>query len=232
MGPLLPTPSGNRYMLVIVDQFTKWVEAYPMIDQQGETVAKLLVGEFIARFGCPVEIHTDQGRNFEGILLKEMCNLLGINKTRTTSFRPSANGQVERLNYSIAPIICCFVGEKPEVWDEYVVLAASAIRATVNRSTGFTPNMLMLERKVQCPIDLMLKLGEGGGEPGRGENKFIKEAEETWRTAHILAREIELCMAQRRQKDYYDLRKRVVGFKVGDVVLRKNNAGVVGGSKK
>ena len=76
----------------------------------------------------------------------------------------------------------------------------------------------------------MLKLGEGG-EPGRGENKFIKEVEETWRTAHILARE-ELCMARRRQKDYYDLRKRVVRFKVGDVVLRKNNAGVVGGSKK
>ena len=230
MGPLLPTPSGNRYILVIVDQFTKWVEAYPMIDQQGETVAKLVVGEFIARFGCPMEIHTDQGRNFEGILFKEMCNLLGINKTRTTSFRPSANGQVERLNYSIAQIIRCFVGEKPEVWDEYVGLAASAIRATVNRSTGFTPNMLMLGREVRCPIDLMLKLGEGG-EPGRGENKFIKEVQETWRTAHILARE-ELCMAQRRQKDYYDLRKRVVRFKVGDVVLRKNNAGVVGGSKK
>ena len=67
-----------------------------------------------------------------------------------------------------------------------------------------------------------------------GEDKFIKEVEETWRTAHILARE-ELCMAQRRQKDYYDLRKRVVRFKVGDVdhvVLRKNNAGVVGRSKK
>ena len=54
--------------------------------------------------------------------------------------------------------------------------------------------------------------------------------EETWRTAHILARE-ELCMAQRRQKDYYDLRKRVVKFKVGDVVLRKNNAWVGGGQK-
>ena len=56
MGPLLPTPRGNRYILVIVDQFTKWVEAYPMIDQQGETVAKLVVGEFTARFGCPIEI--------------------------------------------------------------------------------------------------------------------------------------------------------------------------------
>ena len=132
----------------------------------------MVVGEFIARFGCPVEIHTDQGRNFEGILFNEMCNLLGINKTRTTSFRPSANGQVERLNYSIAQIIRCFVGEKSEVWDEYVGLAASAIRATVHRSTGFIPNMLMLGREVRCPINLMLKLGEGDGEPWRGEKVY------------------------------------------------------------
>ena len=74
-------------------------------------------------------------------------------------------------------------------------------------------------------------VGRQQQQPGRGENKFIKEVEETWRTAHVLARE-ELCMAQRRQKDYYDLKKRVVRFKVGDVVLRKSNAGVVGGVKE
>ena len=229
MGPLITTQNANRYILVIVDQFTKWVEAYPMKDQQGETVAKIVVGEFIAKFGCPLEIPTDQGRNFEGVLFKEMCALLEINKTRTTSFRPSANGQVERLNYSIAQIIRCFVGEKQEKWDEYVGLAASAIRATVNRSTGFTPNMLMLGREVRCPVDLMLDLGEGGGK--HGGTRFGMDLEESWRTAHILARE-ELNMAQHRQKDYYDLRKKMVRFKVGDVVLRKNNAGVVGGSKK
>ena len=80
IGPLITTQNANRYILVIVDQFMKWVEAYPMKDQQGETVAKIVVGEFIAKFGCPLEIHTDQGRNFEGVLFKEMCALLGIKK--------------------------------------------------------------------------------------------------------------------------------------------------------
>ena len=83
-----------------------------------------------------------------------MCALLEINETRTTSFRPSANGQVERLNYSIAQIICCFVGEKQERWDEYVGLAASAIRASTVNSES--------EHKVHAKH---VNVGEGGEVP-------------------------------------------------------------------
>ena len=68
----------------------------------------------MARFGCPLEIHTDQEKNFEIELFKEMCELLEICKTRTTSYGPSANGQVERYNRSIAQIIrsCIVVGRR------------------------------------------------------------------------------------------------------------------------
>ena len=88
--------------------------AYPLKDQTGETVARVVAEKFIARFGCPLEIHTDQGRNFEGVFFKELCKIMDINKTRTTSYRPSANGQVERLNRSIAQIIRCCVHGKQE----------------------------------------------------------------------------------------------------------------------
>ena len=75
-----------------------------------------------------------------------MCELLEIGKTRTTSYRPSANGQVERYNRSIAQIIRCCIGNRQESWDYFVGIAVGAIRATVNRSTGFTPNRMMLGR--------------------------------------------------------------------------------------
>ena len=68
MGPLVETQKGNKYILVIVDQFTKWVER----NQLAGTVAGVVVREFVARFGCPLEIHTDQGRNFESELFKEI----------------------------------------------------------------------------------------------------------------------------------------------------------------
>ena len=59
MGPLVETQKGNKYILVIVDQFTLWVEAFPIKNQLAETVAGVVVREFVARFGCPLEIHTD-----------------------------------------------------------------------------------------------------------------------------------------------------------------------------
>ena len=152
MGPLVETQKGNKYILVIVDQFTKWVEAFPLKNQLAETVAGVVVREFVARFGCPLEIHTDQGRNFESELFKEMCELLEIGKARTTSYRPYANGQVERYNRSIAQIIRYCIGDRQESWDDFVGIAVGAIRETVNRSTGFTPNRMMLGREVMMPL--------------------------------------------------------------------------------
>ena len=84
LGPLVETPRGNQYVFVVVDQFSKWVECYALSDQTAETVASTLVTEFLGRLGCPLELHSDQGRNFESRLFKQMCDMLQIAKTRTT----------------------------------------------------------------------------------------------------------------------------------------------------
>ena len=65
LGPLPPTFLGNKYLLVIVDCFSKWVEAFPLRNIRTQTIAEILVKEVISRHGVPIEIHTDQGRNFE-----------------------------------------------------------------------------------------------------------------------------------------------------------------------
>ena len=78
-----PTPEGFRYILVIADYFSKWTEAFPMKNKCADTVADILVEKIILRFGMPLVIHSDQGREFENGLMKSMCALLGCTKTRT-----------------------------------------------------------------------------------------------------------------------------------------------------
>ena len=146
-------------MLVVVDQFSKRVEGYALSDQTADRVVRTMVFEFIGRFGCPLEFHSDQGRNFESRMFKEVCDLLKIVKTRTTPYRPSANGQVERINRTILQIPRCFIRGQQEDWDLHLATVGVAIMSTVNCQSGITPNVLMLGREVLQPIDLMLHPG-------------------------------------------------------------------------
>lgn len=101
-------------------------------------------------------IHTDQEKNFDGILFHEVCKLLEITKTRTTPYRPCSNGQVERYNSIILQCIRCFLKGKQDNLDLNLQLLAGAIRSTENRNTGHTANMLMFGREAQLDIDLLL----------------------------------------------------------------------------
>eukprot|EP00117_Sycon_ciliatum_P034902 scpid20142/ scgid26552/ Retrovirus-related Pol polyprotein from transposon 17.6; Protease; Reverse transcriptase; Endonuclease len=73
--PGLPeTDAGNKHILVIVDYFTKWVEAYPLKRMDASTIASKFVSEFVARFGAPESVHTDQGKNFDSRLFRDVCS--------------------------------------------------------------------------------------------------------------------------------------------------------------
>jgi transposase InsO family protein len=67
------------------DYFTKLTELYAMPDMKAETVADIIFRAWIKRYGCPIEIHSDQGRKYESDVFKEMCQPLEINKDHTSS---------------------------------------------------------------------------------------------------------------------------------------------------
>ena len=105
LDPFPQTERDNKYVLVAIDRFTKWVEAYAIPNFRAETVANKLVYEFISRFGVPLDIDSDQGRNFESKLFTELCALLEVNKTRTSPYHPAGNGMVERFNRTLVNMI-------------------------------------------------------------------------------------------------------------------------------
>jgi len=228
LGPLNTTKSGNKYILLIVDQFSKWVECYALPDQTAESVAKKLVNDFIAHFGCPQAIHTDQGSNFQSKLFTEVCNLLGIAKTRTTPYRPCSNGQCERMNRTILQIIRCLKEEGSYEWDEHLGQVGAALRASINASTGETPNRIFLGRETSLPVDVMLGPTE---EEGERPIEYAKKLKAIMQVIHSQAR-TSLQTAQRRQKSRYDRHLTEHTYDRGDVVYMLNSATQIGKPKK
>ena len=98
LGPVRRTDSGNAYILVISDYFTKWTEVFAVADMCATTVADILVNQYITRFGIVREIISDQGKQFESELFREPCLRLGIDKKQCSPGHPQNNGLVERLN--------------------------------------------------------------------------------------------------------------------------------------
>ena len=158
VGPLPLTQKKNRYLLVIGDYFTRWMEAYPISNQKTEIIAQKLVMEFISRFGIPLELHSDQGTNFQSELMNSICSLLEISKTRTTAYNPSSNGMVERLNQTLTDMIKSFVNNNRTNWDEHINLLLAAYRSIPHPATRFTPNYLMLGREINLPLQILCPL--------------------------------------------------------------------------
>lgn len=189
LGPIPASVNNNKYILVIYDQFTKWVEAFAVTDQINETTAEKLVEEFIARFGAPLEIHTDQGRNFQSDLFKAVCKLFGVTQTRTIRYHLASNGQVERFNRSILQMIRCFINREQAVWDEQLplLLAAYLGLSTPHQSTGISPNFMMLGREEHKMTDLVFKDSEAIRE-ALDHATYIEKLKGVLDTAHSVTR--------------------------------------------
>ena len=102
LGPLPTTEQGNNYILVVADYFTKWTEAFALQDQTAKTTTETLVNDVITRFEMPIVLHSDQERNVERALVREVCKILGIRKYRTTAYHPQWDGLVEIMNRTLA----------------------------------------------------------------------------------------------------------------------------------
>ena len=216
MGPFPVSERGCRYILVVQDQFSKWVEAYPIRDQSAETVARVLVHEFFSRFGVPLELHSDQRSNYGSELFKEVCKLLEIHKTRTTPYHPSSNGMVERFNHTLLNMISAYVSENQRDWDVNLSLLTSAYRSCSHGSSGLSPNLVMLGREVHQPISLKF------GFPGVSQ-KPISPSEYVcylWNSMCEIQQYVRehLGIAAERQKRDYDMRISINSYKVGDLV--------------
>ena len=215
LGELPVTEEGNKYILVIGDYFTKWTECHAMQNMEASTVANILVEQVVSRFGIPYTIHSDQGRQFESRLFKEMCKLLQITKTRTTPYHPKSDGMVERFNKTLVTMLSAFVNEHHTDWDKHLQYVMMAYRSTEHETTGLTPNMCMLGRETTCPLDLMFEMPLAI--KTIPSNEWVWQLQEKLETAHRFVRE-NTGRNMHRQKRYHDENLSYETFEVGDKV--------------
>ena len=211
----LPTAQdGSVCILVAVDYMTKWVEAYPLPNEEASTCMTALYNGFFSRFGLPAQLHSDQGRQFESKIFAELSKLAGIRKTRTTPFHPRSDGQVERFNRTLLSMLRASAHDEPDNWPSRVPAILAAYRMTPHRSTGVSPNLAMLGREVCCPFTLI------AAPPDEADQLTVHYAQnfrDTMRQAHQRVRQVTQTTAK-TQKSYFDSRVKAVSLNKGQLV--------------
>ncbi|XP_033225806.1 protein NYNRIN-like [Belonocnema kinseyi] len=156
VGPL-PISNSARYVLTCVDRYSRWPEAFPIPDIEAATVGREFLSGWIARFGTPLRITTDQGRQFESQFVRELNNLLGTQHLRTTAYHPFSNGMVERSHRKLKESIKC---HETEDWIEVLPIILLGIRSAWREDLKSTSAELVYGESIRLPGEFLTSRSE------------------------------------------------------------------------
>ena len=155
-GPLKVTPSGNKYIVIAVDYFTKFCIAKAIPDFTALTTAKLVFEEIFCKMGTPKSIVSDKGVNFQSNLFQQLCKLLKVKKVNATFYHPQGVGQVERMVKIIKQILTMYVDATHSNWDDFLQSSIAAYNTSKQASLQLTPYEALFARKPIKLADVML----------------------------------------------------------------------------
>jgi len=111
-GPHPLSGKGNKFIITVIDHFTKYAFAFPVRNHEAKTVAKYLVERVFLTHGVPLQLLSDRGAEFERHIFQEVCELLGVDELQTTAYKPSTNGALERMHRTLNTMLGKIVDEK------------------------------------------------------------------------------------------------------------------------
>ena len=218
LGPLHKSPNGYEYVLLCIDAFTRWTEAFPLKTQSAKETATVLYREVFTRYGAPKVLFSDRGKNFMSNLVKGLCELFEITQHHTSAYHPNTNGMVERQNSTLAQSLRTYCGKEQEKWPELLPSVMMALRKSPSmHSTEYSPFYLMFGEEMRLPFDVSLEPKETLGQNARS---FMQDMMKNLQVSHNFALENQ----KRHHADNkvrHDMRATEPDFKVRDLVLLK-----------
>ena len=217
LGPFVESYKSNKYIIVLTDCFMKWASAYAVPRATATEVADAIL-DWTSQFGVMKILHSDQGRQMESAIVKEVCQRFGIHKTRTTSYYPASDGQVKRMNRTLIDMLSKYVRQNQRSWDEHIPLTPLAYRSSVHESTTLSPAMMTYGRELDLPADLIYGSPDVASSQACQPPAYVAKLCDRMEKIHKLARD-KLIESNERHKRAYDLKQFQNNYKVGDQVL-------------
>ena len=172
---LEPSKGNIENVLVITDHFTRYALAYPSKTQTAQATARILWDNFICHYGFPEKFISDQGRNFESDLIKELCKIAGVKKIHTTPYHPQGNGQCERFNSTLCNMLGTLSDEEKSDWKSHLGCMTHAYNCTKHASTTYSPYYLMFGRHPRLPIDIEFGLHKPNCSDNSSKSRYIQK---------------------------------------------------------
>jgi transposase InsO family protein len=215
VGPVPRSRQGSVYLLTVVDAYCRYLIGIPLRDKTALHVAVALVDKVFCVYGFPRAILSDRGTEFCNAILDDVTRLLGIQKLRTTAYRPSANSRAERSHKTLHALFAKTIAADAKDWEDKLPAVTAAYNAAYHETTGLSPFFLMHGRTFRTPVDLMMDVPEEA--KAKTYTEYGDQLEETLRSAFCLVNQ-SLNTTTQRMKQRYDAKVHEKKFAVGDFV--------------
>ncbi|KAJ8014395.1 hypothetical protein DPEC_G00039780 [Dallia pectoralis] len=210
---------GYEYILVVMDHFTRFAQAYACRNKSAKTAAEKVFGDSVLKFGFPTKLHHDQGREYDYRRFSKLQEYSGVRGSHTTPYHPQGNGQVERFNRTLLAMLRTLPETAKADWRTSLAKVVNAYNCTKSEATGFAPYYLLFGRTPRLPIDIMF------GVPAKNQNSSYQDYTEDWRKRMTEAYKLASGVSHKekeRSKALYD--KKIHGAELipGNRVLVRN----------
>nr|KYP52492.1 Transposon Ty3-I Gag-Pol polyprotein [Cajanus cajan] len=168
LGPFPPAKGQVKFLIVVVDHFTKWIEAEAVAVISANNVQKFFWKNVITRFRVPLALITDNDLQFTDRRFNEFLERLQIKHKMTSVEHPQSNGQAEAANKVILRELKRQLGQAKGQWPDHLPKILWAYRCTPQSSTKETPFQLTYDTNAMIPVEI--------GEPSLRQQQFNEEA--------------------------------------------------------